>query len=165
MRKAISDSSPLIHLSAINRLPLLNRFYDHVIIPPAVWREVVDKGAERQGAIEVREASSQGWMKIVAPTEGPVLNFLRGRLDSGESEAIALALELNAEILLMDEEYGRSVGRQFGLAITGTVGILLRAKMKGLIPNLGTELDNLRRSGHFYLRQSIFDSVLKQAGE
>ena len=70
MPKAVSNSSPLIHLAAMERLKLLPTFYDDVLIPPAVWREVVEEGKGRPGACEVDDAAKQGWLRIVAPTDG-----------------------------------------------------------------------------------------------
>jgi predicted nucleic acid-binding protein len=73
--------------------------------------------------------------------------------------------ERSSEILLLDEEHARSIARQLGVRITGAVGILLRAKLAGLIPLLRPELDQLRGAGHCYLSQAIYESVLRQAGE
>ena len=67
MPGVVSDSSTLIHLSAIGRLMLLQRFYGQVLIPPAVWREVVEEGRGRPGAREVEDAVRAGWLKIVTP--------------------------------------------------------------------------------------------------
>jgi predicted nucleic acid-binding protein len=165
MRVAASDSSALIHLAAIVRLGLLCEFYDEVIVPPAVWREVVELGAQRTGVKEVRQAAAEGWLQIKSPTSTATLAFLRGQLDAGEAEAIALALEQSPEILLLDEEFGRSIARQFGLKITGTVGILIRAKLTGRIPSLRQELDQLRGPGRCYLSESLYQTALKETGE
>jgi len=86
---AVSDSSTLIHLAAIGRLSLLRDFYERVIIPPAVWREVVEEGRGRAGAREVEEAALSGWLKVVAPTNEAFARVLKRELD--EAEAIALA--------------------------------------------------------------------------
>jgi predicted nucleic acid-binding protein len=165
MRVAASDSSALIHLAAIARLGLLREFYDMVIVPPAVWREVVEQGEQRTGVKEVRQAAAEGWLQIKPPASTATLSYLRSQLDEGEAEAIALALEQSPEILLMDEEFGRSIARQFGLKITGTVGILIRAKLAGRIPSLRRELDQLRGPGRCYLSESLCQTALREVGE
>ena len=165
MPEAVSDSSTLIHLASISLLGLLNEFFEHVLIPPAVWQEVVVQGAGRKGASDVRQANSDEWLIVETPAPNPILHFLRAKLDDGEAESIALALERLPEVLLLDEEHARAIARQLGVRITGAVGILLRAKLAGLIPLLRPELDQLRGSGHCYLSQAIYESVLRQSGE
>jgi len=165
MPAAVSDSSPLIHLAVMGRLDLLRTFHEPVMIPPAVWHEVVGQGGGRPGAREVQQAKADGWLKVEAPAPTPTLNFLRGRLDVGEAEAVALALERQPEVLLLDEGHGRAVARQFGLNITGTVGMLIRARLGGQIPNLRTELDQLRGPAGCYLGQSVYEAALRAVGE
>lgn len=93
MGLVISDASTLIHLAAIGRLALLKEFFRHVTIPPAVWREVVEQGRGRAGAVKVERARQAGWVEVVAPADTALLRLLRRDLDDGESEAIALAIE------------------------------------------------------------------------
>ncbi len=69
MPGAVSDSSTLIHLAVLGRLGLLQEFYDQVLIPPAVRKEVVEGGQGRAGAREVEEAAQSGWLKVMAPTD------------------------------------------------------------------------------------------------
>lgn len=138
---AVSDSSTLIHLALIERLPLLRTFYGGVVLPPAVWREVVEEGHGRPGAEAVRRASGEGWITIQAPRNEPLLRLLKHDLDEGEAEAIALAQELGAEWLLVDETDARKVAGLYGLGRTGTLGILIRGRLQGELPSLRAELD------------------------
>ena len=165
MREAVSDSSPLIHLAAIGRLDLLPSFHERVLIPNAVWHEVVAQGGSRPGAKEVQEARDAGWLTVESVVLDPTVIFLRNQLDAGESEAIALALERQPEALLLDEGYGRAVARSFGINVNGSVGLLMRAKRVGLVPNLRAELDRLRGPGKFYLSQTFYDAALRAVGE
>jgi len=93
MPAAISDSSTLIHLAALGRLILLREYYTEVLIPPAVWKEVVEEGRGRPGAREVEEAARVGWLKVVAATDEPLVRLLKRELQDGEAEALALAVE------------------------------------------------------------------------
>jgi predicted nucleic acid-binding protein len=92
MPLVISDSSTLIHLAVIGRLDLLKEFYGKITIPPAVWREVVEEGKGRAGAVEVEEARQAKWIEVMPPGDEPFLRLLRRDLNEGEAEVIALAL-------------------------------------------------------------------------
>ena len=103
MPTVISDSSTLIHLGGIGRLALLRELCGQIIIPPAVWREVVEEGKGRAGAAEVETAQKAGWIVLLPPTNEPLAFSLKRDLDEGEAEAIALALEHQADLILLDE--------------------------------------------------------------
>lgn len=90
---------------------------------------------------------------------------LRTKLDAGESEAIALALELKAEWLLIDEWKGRNMAKQLGLAVTGTLGLLIWAKMSGRSPSLRELIDLVESRGELYLSQELKESALAAVGE
>lgn len=164
MPRAVSDSSTLIHLAKIGHLRLLDDFYDCVLIPSAVWREVVEEGHGRVGAQEAADAVQRGSIKVVVPHNELVLRLLRRDLDQGEAEAIALALEQKAEVVLLDESDARDVADVFGLRKTGVVGLLMRAKVEGRIPSLRQELDRLRDTG-FWLNQDLYSEALEAVGE
>ena len=85
-----------------------------------------------------------GWIEVVNPANRPLINLLQRDLHEGESETIALAVELNADVVFLDESEARRTARVYGLNITGVIGILIRAKREGRIPSLREELDKLR---------------------
>jgi len=165
MPAVISNTSSLIHLAAIGRLTLLREFYDDITIPPAVWQEVVEEGKGRAGAVEVKDARSAGWLSVVTPTDRALLSLLKRDLDDGEAEAIALAVGMGADLILLDESDARQEAGRLGLAKTGVVGILLRAKLEGKIPSLRHELDRLRRDGHFWIDGELYQRVIAEAQE
>lgn len=101
----VSNASPLINLARIGKLNLLRQLYGGLTIPNAVWQEVVFEGAGQPGADEVEAAT---WIKSQAVTNRELVRALQQELDAGEAEAIALALEIGAELLLMDERLGRN---------------------------------------------------------
>lgn len=90
---------------------------------------------------------------------------LRRDLDRGESESIALALELGAGLLLLDEREGRHAAQRLGIKVVGVVGVLLEAKSHGVIPYIRPHLDALRQNAGFYLKESLYQSVLVLAKE
>jgi predicted nucleic acid-binding protein len=122
MPKVVCDSSTLIHLAAIGRLPLLQEFYEELTIPTAVWQEVVEKGRGRLGVTEVEAAFQEGWIHVHPVEASLFLRSLRQELDAGESEVIALALDLEADLVLLDESEARRKAEAFGLKKTGIVG-------------------------------------------
>ncbi len=158
----VSDASPLINLARIDKLDLLPRLYGELHLPEAVWQEVVIQGAGQPGAQEIQEAS---WIKRHAVANRPLVQALEQELDAGEAEAIALALELQAELLLMDERLGREVARHLGLRYIGLIGVLLEAKRKGLISALKPHLDALRDTAGFRVSEALYKRVLQDEGE
>lgn len=158
----VSDTSPLTNLAAIGRFGLLEQLYTTLNIPEAVIRELNDQGQAWPGYAETNQAA---WI-----TKHPVQNTalviaLRSDLDAGESEAIALALELKADLLLMDEREGRHQAQRLGLKVLGVIGILLDAKAHSYIDQIQPELNVLRQKAGFYLSQEVYDSALKLAGD
>jgi len=165
MDLVISDSSTLIHLAAIGRLALLEQFFKRVTVPPAVWREVVEQGRGRAGAMEVEQARRTGWIEVSAPVDVALLRLLQRDLDDGESEVIALAVEQRASLVLLDESDARRTAALYGLSKTGVIGLLIGAKQEGYIGSLKTELDNLSRQGGFRIGKRLYDLALSVVGE
>lgn len=164
-RMVICDSSSLIHLSAIGRLGLLKDFHGTLTIPQAVWREVVQQGLNRPGVQEVEAALQEGWIEIRAASNEPLLTSLKQDLDDGEAEVIALAIEHQAELVLLDETEARRIAGIFDLKKTGAIGILIRAKLEGKIQDLRTELDRLRTVGGFWIEERLYNAAVSSVGE
>jgi predicted nucleic acid-binding protein len=160
MRLVVSDSSTLIHLASIGRLPLLKQFYTRITITPAVWREVVEQGGGRAGAVEVANACQAGWIEVVAPADKSLVRLLRRDLDNGESEAITLAIERQADLIFLDESEARRIAEIYDLSKTGVIGILIRAKREGQIDSLRAELDRLRKLGGFWIEDRLYHRAL-----
>ena len=164
MPKVISDASTLIHLTAVGKLGLLRDFYGNVIVPTAVWREVVLEGEKRSGAVEVQQAHDSGWIEILEPSDQTLLRLLKQELHEGEAEAIALAIELGADLVLLDETEARNIAELYHLQKTGVVGLLIRAKLQGDITSLRQKLDQLREGG-FWIGDNLYKRALKSVGE
>jgi predicted nucleic acid-binding protein len=123
----VGNASPLVGLASIRQFDLLKQLYGKVHIPEAVWQEVVVDGAGQPGSTEVENAK---WIKRYQVADTRLVHSLLQYLDEGESESIALAVELEAELLVIDERLGRDTARHFGLNFTGLIGLLVEAKQR-----------------------------------
>ena len=147
----VSDTSPITNLAAISQLNLLQQLYGRLIIPTAVYNEMVKVDQLVPGAVEVQTLL---WIQtqVVADSQQIVaIQLNQENIDRGEAEAIVLALELNADLLLMDERRGRAVATSCGLNVTGLVGVLLQAKRNSLIPAVKPVMDQLIKQVDFEL--------------
>ena len=158
----VSDASPLIGLARIGRLDLLRQLYGEALIPEAVRHEIVEAGAGQPGADEVRTAD---WIHPRRVANEPLARALQQTLDAGEAEAIALALESGADLLLMDERQGRAAAQHLGLSCVGLVGVALEAKGQGLLEAVQPFLDALRDQAGFRLAEELYQRVLRDEGE
>ncbi|MEW6417928.1 MAG: DUF3368 domain-containing protein [Nitrospirota bacterium] len=158
----VSNSSALINLSAIGHLDLLQKLYTEIIIPEAVWEEVAVKGKGQPGSEEVQKA---GWIKKETVGNKTVVESLTLILDKGEAEAIALAKEKNAEILLMDDKTAREIARHLGINYIGVLGVLREAKSRGLIKDMKTYMDMLKTSAGFWISKDVYEEILRLEGE
>ncbi|MBC6474044.1 MAG: DUF3368 domain-containing protein [Hormoscilla sp. GM102CHS1] len=158
----ISDTSPINNLAAINRLDLLQQLYGTVFIPDAVYRELTEPSFPVAGSTEVQTLD---WIETRAVTNRTLVNSLSDELDIGEAEAIALAVEIQAEQLLIDERRGRLVAARLNLRYTGILGILVEAKSQGLIAQVKLLLDALIDQAGFWVAESLYNSVLRLVDE
>lgn len=157
----VADAGPLIHLAAIGRLDLVAGVGD-VLIPPAVYDEVVVKGAGLPGSRDVSEAT---WISVAAPTRMDLLDaLLAGGLHRGEAEAMTLAVERAADVLLMDERQGRLTAEAMGLHVMGTIGLVVAARHRGALDSVAPVLAELRVSG-LWLSDGLVRQVLAAVGE
>lgn len=149
----VSNSSPLIALSRIQRLDLLSSIFESVLIPPAVAREI-------SPSIPVLPA----WLRIQAASVLPPESLLRRRLGDGEWEALALAIELRADWIILDDLPARRSAQAAGLNVIGTLGTLVAAKRAGLLQSIRPELDALVRTS-FFLSPQLYDELVRLADE
>ncbi len=117
----VSNTSPIINLAAVNQLALLQHLYGTIIIPQAVYYEIAVRGSGQAGAIEIQ---TYPWFERHHVRDAALVKSLEQYLDAGEAEAIALAVETQANLLLLDERRGRTIAKQQGLAVTGLLGVL-----------------------------------------
>jgi predicted nucleic acid-binding protein len=157
----VSDTTPLIGLSILDRFQLLKVLYNEISIPDAVHDEIVMKGIGRVGSDEVESGIAAGWVNVEKVAETPILTTLKLDLDEGEAESIALTIEKKADLLLLDERKARARARALGLEITGTIGILLLAREKGTEIDLRSDLEKLKAHG-FRISDSLINRILSE---
>ncbi len=133
-----------------------------IIIPQAVFDEIVLAGAGKPGASEVREIS---WIEIRRTTNQLAVRSLQLELDAGDAEAMALAAELKADLLLLDERKGRVGAERLGLRFVGLLGVLAEAKQRGLILTIRPIMDDLRRVAGFWISPKLYEHILQVVGE
>ena len=148
----ISNSSPLIGLEQIGQLNILRALFGTIAVPPAVVREVT------------RTVDLPEWIEQRALIQniGPLI--MKASLGQGESEAISLALESNASLVILDDRPARRLAQSLSLPVIGTLGILLLAKKRNLIPAIKPCLEELSRFD-FRIAPILYEQVLKDARE
>ena len=146
----ISNTSCLIALEAIGRLDLLQSLYQNLLIPPGVAGEW--------------GSALPSWIAVHPVQNQTLIQALRLQLGPGEAETIALAAETASSRLIIDDQRARRIATQLGMSITGTIGIILRAKQLGLVPLVRPLFDDLRANG-FWLSNALLQQALQIAGE
>jgi len=159
MHKIISNTTPILSLLKINKLDLLKRLYGKVTIPNAVFQEI-ENGKEKQ---YYQDLTLLSWIEI-AEIKNPDSRAFFTDLDSGEAEVLILAKEQNADLVVMDEILGRRFAKQLEFNLTGTIGVLLKAKEKGLIKSVSELLTELTEKGT-WLNPKLISRVKKLSKE
>lgn len=158
----VSNTSPLTNLAAIGQFDLLRQLYGEIQIAVGVWDELGAHGRRWPGHDEVANAA---WIKQVMVRDQNLITVLLRDLDRGESETLALALEIGAELVLLDERDGRRIAQRLGLRAIGVLGILLEAKKRNLLSSIRPLVDALRHDAGFYISDEVCKAVLDLAGE
>jgi predicted nucleic acid-binding protein len=159
-RLVVCNTTPLVALFLLDRLELLEKLYGSIVIPPTVRQEFLAGPLPRDRATVLENAA---WIRAVQ-LESPRRADMLTDLDRGEAEVIALAEEQSADLVIMDERLGRKYVRRLGLPLTGTIGVLLRAKREGHIEAVKPLLQSVVSNG-FYLTEKLVDEALHLAGE
>ncbi|MDR0738017.1 MAG: DUF3368 domain-containing protein [Prevotellaceae bacterium] len=152
MRKiaVITDASCLIALTKIDTLDLLHQLYAKLIVTDDIYAEFGEPLPE--------------WIEIKTVINKKYQQLLELHLDKGESSAIALAMEMENVLLIIDDLKARKEAKRLGLPMTGTLGILYAAKQKGLIPALNIHVERLQAVG-FRIAPNIVKELLTLCGE
>ena len=155
----VSDTSPITNLIQVNHLFILEKLFHKLIIPETVYAELCE--------IKLQKTilDGQDWITVTTVTNQQLVTELENELDKGEAESIALALQLQADYLLMDEMRGRNIAEEKGLKIVGLLGILVKAKEKKLLDSVKSLLDRLMNEAGFRIHLSLYNRILELAGE
>jgi uncharacterized protein len=159
----VSDTTTISNLFLIDKLWLLEKLYQKILIPKTVYDELerLEEGNKRN----IDKIKESNWIEVVAVKENDLISVLLMTLDKGEAEAIALAKELKADLLIIDELKGRKCAKQLHLNIIGLIGILLLAKQKGLIKSIKEILIELQEKAGFWISEKLFNATIELAHE
>jgi len=156
----IVDSGPLIALSLVNEVEILNQLYSNVLVPQAVMDEIAGQGVYRQASDIFVRAS---WIETVKVTPSSH-NLFAVFLGKGEVEVMQLGLKNTDALLLIDDYRARRAAEALHLKTTGTAGVLVRAKKMGLIDKVVPLLHTMRDGG-YYIDDKIIEIVRQRASE
>ena len=156
----IVDSGPILSFARANRLELLHQVIGDLTIPDAIYEEIVIRGAGKPGSTEVQGAS---WIRHLPVRDRAFVDQLPPKLHLGEREAIALAKEQGAA-LLVDEREARREALHQGVTVMGSLRVLREAKTRGIIPRVRPTLDELIAAG-MYISEPLYEAFLRQLDE
>jgi len=159
--RIVINSSPIIALSCINKLYLLDLIFDEVIIPKAVYKETVLIKNDIKIKDEIEKLKN---VKILAPKNLHLVEFISDVLDEGEAEVIAIAKELELDTVIIDEKKGRMYARKHDLTVVGSLGILIMAKKMKLIDNISSSIDTMEEFG-IRIGNKLKEIILKNVDE
>ena len=155
----ISDTSPITNLIQIGCLEILKKIYGKVLIPEQVYQELKDYEEHSQ------ILATNDWLVVKKVINRQAVEDLSKYLDLGECEAIILAKETTADLLIIDERKGRSVAKEQGLEIIGLLGVLAKGKQEGHIEKLKPVLDKLIEEIGFRVSKKLYQIILESVGE
>lgn len=155
----VSNSSIIIALAKACHLDLMEKLFKKIFVPEAVWREVTIGG--KPASEKIFRAD---FIQVEKTYNKRLAALLEEFVDKGEAEAIVLALQLNADVVLIDDRDARNLAKKLGLQVTGTLGVLALAKHIGLIREVKPIIDTLVETG-FWISRRILEAFLRELGE
>ncbi len=159
MLKIVSNTTPLISLLKIEKLTILEELYGRIIIPQEVYNEL-ESGKHKDYYIDL---TTLNWIEIKSIENRKALSYLMD-LDKGEAETIILAKEIKADLVIIDERVGRYYAKNANLKITGTLGVLLKAKNEGILKAIKPHLTELKEKG-IWLSDTLIADILTLSKE
>ncbi len=157
----ISNTSPILNLAIIDKLFLLRKQFGEIVIPPGVFEEL-RTDEELPGSRIIREAVRSEWIKIQRVNDLPMIRVLQRELDRGEAEAIALALQTQAETILLDEREARRTAKLLGLKVTGLLGVILHARKDGDLLSVSETVQELCEKAGFRIAPKLLADITAQ---
>lgn len=158
-RLVVCDSTVIIAFSSLGLLDVLKLLYREIIIAQEVYNELI-RGEGRPGS----EMKDQEWIKVRAVSDPRLKEYLGFNLDRGEAETIALSEEIKADLVLLDDYWARKFAEHRNLTISGTLGVLIKAKKKGIIDGIKPLLNKLVEFG-FWIGEYLYRNVLQEVEE
>ena len=157
MRKVVANTTPLIALANIGQLSLLEKLYGEVFIPEAVLNEIKTEPAKTA-------VTSSKWIKVLRVENTKEKRLFSAKLHAGEVEVLLLAEEIDANLLLIDDNAAKKTAKFLGMNVTGTLGVIVKAKQEGYIPTVKPLADALIEDG-LYISKTVLEYVLEEAAE
>ena len=161
MRKVVVNTTPLIALSHVGQLSVLKDLYGEIIIPEAVYREL---SAKAESICKRTVDSSLDWVRVEKIQNQMAKAMYKTQLHEGEVEVMILSKEIEADVVIIDDANAKKHAKYLELPVTGTLGVLIKAKQKGYIDELKPILHQMIDHG-IYLSNSLVELCLKQVGE
>lgn len=161
MRKVIVNSTPLIALCHVNQLDILQRLYGEIIIPQAVYKEI---SAKPDSICKKQVEASLDWIHVESIENELAKTMYKTQLHEGEVEVMILAKETDADIVIIDDANAKKHAKYLGLSVTGTLGVLIKAKNQGLIFELKPILEKMVEN-NIYLSDKLIRLCLQQVNE
>ena len=149
MRKIIVNSTPLIALAKANKLEILKGMYEHIIIPEAVYREV----AEKDDVAAQRIEAAREWIEVRKVDSNLDRRMYKAKLHDGEVEVMLLAQEIGADAVVIDDGAARKTAEYLGLPLTGTLGVMIKAKQRGLLEAVMPVIQQMEQNGILFSRE------------
>ena len=161
MRKVVVNTTPLIALSHVSQLDVLKRLYGEIIIPEAVYRELSIK---TESICKKAVDNSLEWIRIKSINNEMAKAMYKTQLHDGEVEVMILSKEIAADVVIIDDANAKKHAKYLGLPVTGTLGVLIKAKREGYVNELKPIFSQMVENG-IYISQSLMELCLKQVGE
>ncbi len=156
MRKVVVNTTPLIALAEIGELSLLRKLYSEIYIPTAVFDEIKSEPAYS----EVR--NNLDWIHVVEIVDLSKKKMFQTRLHAGEVEVMIYASEVGADLVILDDKLARRTAKYLDLCITGTIGVVLKAKQCGIIQKVRPIINKIVQNG-LYISDELMDQIMKIA--
>jgi predicted nucleic acid-binding protein len=161
MRKVVANTTPLIALSHVGHLSVLKRLYGEIIIPEAVYKEL---SVKKESVCKKAVDSSLDWIKVGHIQNQMAKAMYKTQLHEGEVEVMILSQEVEADVVIIDDANAKKYAKYLGLPVTGTLGVLIKAKREGYVDELKPILYQMTEHG-IYLSPKLIELCLKQVGE
>lgn len=161
MRKVVVNTTPLIALSHVGQLSILKKLYGEIIIPEAVYRELSVKA---DSVCKKAVDSSLDWIRVDKIKNQMAKDMYKTQLHDGEVEVMILSKEIAADVVIIDDANAKKHAKYLELPVTGTLGVLIKARQEGYVDELKPILQQMMENG-IYISRSLLELCLKQVRE
>lgn len=161
MRKVIVNTTPLIALCHVGQLDILKKIYGEISIPQAVYRELSEK---KDSVCKKQVDDSLNWIHVENIKNQMAKSMFKTQLHDGEVEVMILAKEKNADLVIIDDSNAKKHAKYLKLSVTGTLGVLIRAKRQGYISELKPIIQDMVEK-NIFISEKLMKLCLEQVGE